>query len=168
MISILLTDFYKQVHAEQYDSSITKLVSYYTPRTSRFKDINEVPVIGIQAFIKEYLIDHFNENFFNKPIENVLQEYIIVIAQTMGQNRINSQKISDLHHLGYLPIEIRAIDEGTLIPIKCPAIEISNTHPNFAWCTNVIESLMSAEIWYQSHTAIVGKQYRDIVNKYYN
>ena len=166
--SILLTDFYKQCHAEQYDSRIKKLVSYYTPRASRFKEIEEIPVIGIQSFIKEYLIDHFNENFFNRPLSSVIAEYEFIIGETMGHNRVNSQKIIDLHKLGYLPLEIKAIDEGTRIPVKCPVIEISNTHDNFAWCTNVIESLMSSELWYQSCTAISGMLYRNIVNKYYD
>ena len=167
MISILLCDFYKAVHCGQYDPKITKLVAYYVPRMSRFKDIEEIPVIGIQAFIKEYLIDHFNQNFFLRDIEDLKSEYDWIISQTMGPNRNYWHYVESLWKLGYLPLEISALEEGLKCPIGCPAIQITNTDPNFAWVVNAIESLMSNELWYQSCTAIAGMRYRNIVNKYY-
>lgn len=167
MISILLCDFYKAVHCAQYDPKITKLVAYYVPRMSRFKDITEIPVIGVQAFIKEYLIDHFNQNFFWRDINDLKSEYDWIINQTMGPNRNYWHYVESLWKLGYLPLEISALEEGTKCPIGCPAIQITNTDPNFAWVVNVIESLMSNELWYQSCTAIAGMRYREIVNKYY-
>lgn len=112
MISILLCDFYKACHCIQYDPKITSLTSYYVPRMSRFSDITEIPVIGIQSFIKEYLITHFKENFFNKNIKDVKEEYDTIIEQTMGSNRNNWHYVESLWKLGYLPIEISAIEEG--------------------------------------------------------
>lgn len=167
MISILLCDFYKAVHCGQYDPKITKLVAYYVPRMSRFKDITEIPVIGIQAFIKEYLIDHFNQNFFWRDINDLKSEYDWIINETMGTNRNYWHYVESLWKLGYLPLEISALEEGIKCPIGCPAIQITNTDPNFAWVVNAIESLMSNELWYQSCTAIAGMRYRNIVNKYY-
>ena len=167
MISILLCDFYKAVHCGQYDPKITKLVAYYVPRMSRFKDIDEIPVIGIQAFIKEYLIYHFNNNFFWEDIDDIKREYDWIIKETMGSNRNYWHYVESLWKLGHLPIEISAVPEGTKIPIGCPAIQITNTDSNFAWVVNAIESLMSNELWYQSCTAIAGMRYRNIVNKYY-
>ena len=167
MISILLCDFYKAVHCGQYDSKITKLVAYYVPRMSRFKDITEIPVIGIQAFIKEYLIDHFNQNFFWRDIDDLKLEYNWIINETMGPNRNYWHYVESLWKLGYLPLEISALEEGLKCPIGCPAIQITNTDPNFAWVVNAIESLLSNELWYQSCTVIAGMRYRNIVNKYY-
>ena len=165
--SILLCDFYKACHCAQYDPTITKLVSYYVPRMSRFKDIQAIPVIGIQSFIKEYLIENFNQYFFGRPIDEIKEEYFTIIESTMGSNRTSWKFVEELHNLGYLPLEISAIPEGTLCPIGVPAIQITNTHSDFAWVVNAIESLMSNELWYQSCTAIAGKRYRDIVNRYY-
>lgn len=165
--SILLCDFYKAVHKDMYDPSITRLVSYYTPRKSRFKDIQEIPIVGLQKFIIKYLINDFNDNFFNIPLKEIVKQYTDVISQTMGNDRISVDKIIQLHNLGYLPLEINAIEEGICCPMGIPMIEITNTHPKFAWCVNVIESLLSSEMWYQSCTAIAGKRYRDIVNEYY-
>lgn len=166
--SILLCDFYKAVHKDMYDLSITKIVSYYTPRKSRFKDIQEIPIVGLQSFIIKYLVYGFNENFFNIPLKEIIAQYIDVISQTMGVDRINVDKIIQLHNLGYLPLEINAIEEGICVPIGTPMIEITNTHSNFAWCVNAIESLLSSEMWYQSCTAIVGKSYREIANAFYD
>ena len=165
--SILLCDFYKAAHCVQYDSRITKLVSYYVPRMSRFKDIQAIPVIGIQSFIKEYLIENFNTHFFNRSIGELKEEYDTIINATMGPNRNNWKYVKELWELGYLPLEISAIPEGTLCPIGVPAIQITNTKSEFAWVVNAIESLMSNELWYQSCTAIAGRRYREIVNKYY-
>lgn len=167
MISILLCDFYKAAHCAQYDPRITSLTSYYVPRMSRFSDITEIPVIGIQSFIKEYLIDHFDKNFFKRAIKDVKEEYDTIIEQTMGPNRNNWHYVESLWKLGYLPLEISALEEGIKCPINCPSIQITNTNPNFAWVVNAIESLMSNELWYQSCTAIAGMRYRNIVNKYY-
>jgi nicotinamide phosphoribosyltransferase len=167
-ISVLLTDFYKQCHAEQYDPSVTKVVSYYVPRKTRISEFDKVVVFGIQAFIKEYLIEYMNENFFNRSKEEVLLEYESVIAATMGTDRVNSEKIEKLYDLGYLPIEICALPEGYKIGMNVPCIEISNTHPDFAWCTNFIETIMLSELWYPMCVATAVTKYRDIVNKYYD
>ena len=60
---LLLLDFYKTTHNEQYPKGITKIVSYYTPRMSRLNDEEKLVMFGLQGFIKEYLIDSFNDNF---------------------------------------------------------------------------------------------------------
>lgn len=166
--AVLLTDFYKQCHAEQYDPTVTKVVSYYVPRKTRIPEFDKVVVFGIQSFIKEYLIEYMNENFFVKPLEEVLKEYEFTILQTMGANRIHTEKIIKLHTLGYLPIEIYALPEGYKVGMNIPCLEISNTHPEFAWCTNFIETIMLAELWYPMCVATAVTKYREIVDEYYS
>ena len=61
---MLLIDFYKAVHAEMLPEGITKSVSYFTPRMSRIDRWNQVVMFGLQGFIKTYLIDYFNREFF--------------------------------------------------------------------------------------------------------
>ena len=68
---MLMCDFYKTTHAQQFPEGTTKLVSYFTPRMSRLDGVDSVVVFGIQAFCKNYLIDYFNENFFNQPADKV-------------------------------------------------------------------------------------------------
>lgn len=166
-IPLLLCDFYKTVHSEQYPKGITKLVSYFTPRMSRIEGEDKLVMFGLQSFIKEYLIDYFNEYFFNVPKDKVLDEYNRILSYTLGKNSYKDEKIKKLHDLGYLPLEIKAIPEGERIPIKVPMIEISNTHPDFAWLVNAIETLLSCSLWHTMVSANVGYNYRQIVNKYY-
>ncbi|MBD5088958.1 MAG: nicotinate phosphoribosyltransferase [Clostridiales bacterium] len=165
---MLLIDFYKAVHAEMLPENITKSVSYFTPRMSRVKQWDKVVMFGLQGFIKTYLIDYFNEEFFNQPFENVIGEYKRIMDNTLGTNTYKIEKIENLHKLGYLPIEIVALPEGTRVPMHVPMFGITNTHPDFAWLPQSLESLISAESWHPMLAATVGYTYREIVNQYYD
>lgn len=163
---LLLIDFYKATHKEQYPHGLTRMVSYYTPRMSRLKDVDKVTLFGLQAFIKEYLIEGFNNNFFNRPIEEVVAEYTRILNYTMGEGSYDATKIIKLHELGYLPLQISALPEGTRSNIGVPQIEITNTHPDFVWLVNTIETMLSCTMWHTQVSAEVGYRYRKIVDKY--
>lgn len=165
---MLLIDFYKAVHAEMLPKNITKSVSYFTPRMSRVKRWDKVVMFGLQGFIKTYLIDYFNDEFFNKPFEEAISSYKRIMDATLGKDTYKIDKIEKLHQLGYLPIEIIALPEGTLVPMHVPMFGITNTHPDFAWLPQSLESLISAEMWHPMLAATVGYTYREIVNKYYD
>lgn len=165
---MLLCDFYKAVHAEMLPHGITKSVSYFTPRMSRVDRWQEVVMFGLQGFIKTYMIDYFNENFFHRTLPDILHEYTRIMDYTLGVGTYSYQKIEDLYNLGYLPIEIVSLPEGTLVPMHVPMFGITNTHPNFAWLPQALESLISAEMWHPMIAATVGYTYRQIVNKYYD
>lgn len=167
MNPMLLIDFYKAVHSDMLPKNIEYSVSYFTPRMSRVDMWNEVVMFGLQAFIKTYLIEYFNEAFFALPSDQVLYEYNRVLNAALGKGAFNSEKIEKLHQLGYLPIEIKALPEGTKVPMHIPMFEISNTHPDFAWLPQALESLISAELWHPMLSATVGASYREIVNQYY-
>lgn len=165
---MLLIDFYKAVHAEMLPKGINKSVSYFTPRMSRVNRWDKVVMFGLQAFIKKYLIEYFNENFFARSKSEVLAEYKRIMDNALGVGVYNIKKIEYLHDLGYLPIEIVAVPEGTLVPMHCPMFGITNTHDGFAWFPQSLESLISAEMWHPMIAATVGHTYREIVNKYYD
>lgn len=164
---LLESDFYKQVHWNQYPKDITKVVSYFTPRMSRLQDKHLI-MFGLQGFIKEFLMEDFQEFFFNRPKDEVVEDARRILDNTLGVGLAGVERIGNLHDLGYLPIEIKAIAEGTLVPVGVPMFEISNTHPNFAWLTNAIESVISAELWHPMVSANVGYKYRQIVDHFYN
>lgn len=165
---MLLIDYYKAVHAEMLPEKITKSVSYFTPRMSRIARWNKVVMFGLQGFIKTYLIDYFNKEFFERPFEEVIAEYKRVLDHTLGEGVYGIEKIEKLHRLGYLPIEIVALPEGTRVPVHVPMFGITNTHPDFAWLPQALESLISAESWHPMIAATVGYTYREIVNRYYD
>lgn len=165
---LLLLDFYKCFHSEQYPKGLTRMVSYLTPRMSRVNGDGKLIIYSVQANIKKYFIDYFNEYFFSQPKEQVVQDYIDTIDNTTGLAPYEIKKISDLHDLGYLPIEIFAIEEGTRVPVKVPMIGITNTHKDFVWVVNTIETLLSCSLWHPMISANVGYSYRQIVDKYFD
>lgn len=165
---LLLLDFYKTTHHEQYPRGLSKIVSYYTARVSRISDEDKLVMFGLQAFIKQYLIESFNRNFFARSKNDVLSEYRRIIDHSLGEGIVNYDKIAGLHDLGYLPIEIKALAEGTRVPIRVPMLEISNTHNDFAWLVNTLETALSCSLWHAQISANVGYRYRQIVNKYYD
>ena len=164
---LLLCDFYKCVHSEQYPKGITRLVSYYTPRMSRLADTDKVTFFGLQYFIQKYLVEGFNKSFFNRPKEEVVAEYDRILTHTLGKNCYNPNKIAALHDLGYLPLEISAVPEGTRTKIGVPQLMITNTHPDFAWLVNTIESAISATLWHAQVSAEVGVRYWNIIKPYW-
>lgn len=165
---MLLCDFYKTVHSDMINPKMTKSMSYYTPRMSRVDMWNKVVMFGLQMFCKTWLIDYFNKHFFELSQEEVVEEYKRVLDASLGEGVYDVEKIEKLHKLGYLPIEIMALPEGTMVPVQVPMFGITNTHEDFAWLPQALESLISAEIWYPQITATVGKTYREIVNRYYD
>ena len=167
IMALLLADGYKHVHAEQFPKGLTKLVSYMTPRMSRLKSQDYMILFGTQAFYKTYLIDYFNKYFFALDEEYVVGEYKRVLDVMLGEGNFGLDKIRNLHKLGYLPLEISSLPEGTKVNMKVPCLAITNTHNDFAWVVQWIESLLSSEIWKPCVHANVGYSYRQIVNKYY-
>ena len=165
---MLLIDYYKAVHAEMLPEKMTKSVSYFTPRMSRIDRWDKVVMFGLQGLIRTWLIDYFNSEFFEKPFDEVIREYRRVLDNTLGKKVYGIEKIEKLHRLGYLPVEIAALPEGTRVPVHVPMFGITNTHPEFAWLPQALESLISAESWHPMIAATVGYTYREIVNHYYD
>lgn len=165
---LFLTDFYKVDHKSQYPNNTTLIYSNLTARQSRNKKIDKVVFFGLQYFIKKYLIETFNNNFFDQDLKTLLHEYKTFIKDTLCINDFDVSHIEKLHNLGYLPLEIKAVEELTEMPIGVPLLTIKNTHKDFAWLVNYIETLMSCSLWLPITSATVSKQYRDIVEKYAN
>ena len=163
---LLLIDFYKACHAEQYPKDMTMIYSPGTPRLSRLSDVEEVTYIGGQAFSKEILIKAFNDCFFSLPEEEVVRQYKRVMVNTLTKDESRADKIRALHRLGYLPVALYTVPEGTTTKIGVPQSCFVNTHPDFAWITNTLETLYSCYIWHIQVAAEVGKRYRKIVDEY--
>lgn len=164
---MLLTDFYKSIHHLAYVEGMDYLVSYWTPRMSRLEGVDKVVMFGLQGFIKEYLIEMFNDEFFNKPKEEVMSFYRRIMLNTMSKEAADTSHLELLYDLGYLPIQIKAIDEGERVNLKTPMFEISNTISGFGWIVNALETLMSTHIWQAMTSATIAFEYRKIVNEYF-
>jgi nicotinamide phosphoribosyltransferase len=164
--AMLLCDFYKLAHREMYPEGTEIIYSTWTPRESRIKGVDEVVVAGNQAFIKEWLIDFFNDNFFKVRLPDVLEQYVRIVKNTLGVAEPGTKHIVELHNLGYLPLKIKAIAEGTVVPLRTPVLTVQNTDPKFFWLTNYIESLMSCELWPIYTSATLAHEYRKMLDKF--
>ncbi len=163
---IHLTDGYKLDHRRQYPEGTNLVYSNWTARKSRHPEIQEVVLFGLQYFIKKYLIEDFNQHFFNRPKAEIIRKYTRRINNYLGNNQVEIQHIEALHDLGYLPIKIKALPEGSSVPIKVPMFTLYNTLPDFFWLTNYLETLISTTVWMPCTSATLAKQYRKILDKY--
>ncbi len=163
---LLLTDFYKVGHPAQYPKNTTLVYSNLTPRKSRIDGVNEMVFFGLQYFIKEYLIEQFSTNFFERDKEVVMSEYKRRVVTSLGSDLPSYDHIEKLWDLGYLPIEIKALPEGSLVPMRVPCITIVNTLPEFYWLTNFMETLLSASAWQACTSATIAHEYKKILTKW--
>lgn len=167
MNSILLTDGYKLDHRRQYPRGTEYVYSTWIPRNLDYMShklkttINKCVAFGFQYFIKKYLVEHFNKHFFSRNKEEVVAEYLTFINDFMPNNTIGVKHIGELHDLGYLPVRIKALKEGTLCPKGVPMLTIVNTHPKFFWITNYLETLMSSGLWLASNSATIAYHFKE-------
>ncbi len=162
----LLTDFYKINHRLQYPAGTATVYSTWTARESNIAGIDHVVVFGVQAFIQRYLIDYFGEHFFSRPREEMVARYVRLIRNTLGEPNPSTDHLERLWDLGYIPLEVRALPEGTLVPLRVPSVTFVNTHPDFFWLTNFVETLFSTETWLPSTSATIAYQYRKLLQDF--
>ena len=166
MNPLLYTDGYKVDHRRQYPEGTTLVYSNWTPRKSRIEGVEEVVFFGLQYFIKKYMIEDFNTNFFNQPKDEICKRYSRRINNYLGPNQVGIEHIEALHDLGYLPMVIKALPEGSQVPMRVPMVTMYNTKPEFFWLTNYFETILSTTLWMPCNSATIAKEYRNILDKY--
>lgn len=164
MNPLYLIDMYKLDHREQYPAGITQVWTTWTPRASRISDVTEVVHLGLQYFIKKILLKGFEDLMWG-DYEDTVDDYRRVVSRTLGVTP-KVDHIEALLDLGYLPLDIYSIPEGRSTPLNCPSVVITNTHPDFFWLPNYIETMLSAYLWKPSTSATTAKRYRKLFEKY--
>lgn len=160
--AVLLTDGYKLDHRRQYPKGTEFVYSNWTPRSNAyFPEAKDGAVVfGLQYFIKKYLIEKFNKDFFNLPEDVAVNSFKRRIDTFLGENEVGTEHVRALHKLGYLPIRIKSLPEGSICPIRVPMITVINTLPEFFWLTNFLETIMSCELWLPMTSATTARAYR--------
>jgi len=161
-----VADTYKNCHVDVYPKGMTKLVSYLVPRKSMFEKQQKVVVFGIQAFIK-----NFKENadaWFAKPTSEVIADYEKKMNLQLGPGNYETSHIEKLHRLGYLPLKIKALPEGSLVNMGVPIASVENTDPDFAWLAQWTECWLQGEVWKPCNDATAGYMYYKIAKKWYD
>lgn len=166
MNPLFLTDGYKTGHHQQYPKGTTLVYSNFTPRSNKYgpKGCDRVVSFG-QQMVMQQLHDLFQRDFFSQPKERVCGEMKQELSMYLGMD-YDTSHFEALHDLGYLPIEARSLTEGTLVPIKVPVLTIYNTHPDFYWLTNYLETILSNLMWKPMTSATIAHQYRKVLTKW--
>lgn len=164
-------DTYKLGHVDQLPVNTDFIYSNFTPRFnkhfagngSEFYD-GKIVVAGVR-FMIEFINDLWNETFFNRDIEDVIAEYVdLVTPFVTGSPSISH--IIQLHQLGYLPLEFRALPEGVVVNPGIPTITVCNTVRGFGWLVGFMEDIISAENWKPSTNATTARVYRKMLDFY--
>lgn len=163
---LLMTDGYKTGHHLMYPEITETVYSNFTCRSIKRMPNNaqDIVVFGIQyTFI--YINELWQKNFFNKPKHEVCGEAKKYLSKYLGTD-YDVSHFEELHDLGYLPIKVKALEEGTIIQAGIPLFTIVNTNKRFYWLTNFLETLISTLIWKPVHSASLAYAYKKVLLKY--
>jgi nicotinamide phosphoribosyltransferase len=163
MNPLLLTDGYKTGHHQQYPKGTELVYSNFTPRSNKYapKGCDKVVSFG-QQFVMKKIYEEFQNNFFNRPKSEVIGEIKRELSLYLDAD-YDVSHFEALHDLGYLPITVKALPEGTLVPIKTPVLTIKNTKPEFYWITNYLETIISNLLWKPMTSATIAYEYRKVL-----
>lgn len=166
----LNADAYKSGHIYQYPAGTENLVFNLTARSDKYLNTpltkDGIIVFGIQRFCEDYLRDHWNETFFNRPKKVAVDEALRIMNGVLGAGTVGREHWEALHDLGYLPIIVDAVPEGTLIPIKVPTLCFMPSNKDFAWVAGYLEDAFSNELWKVITIATIAFHYRRLCEKW--
>lgn len=166
------SDSYKLSHHGFMDEKTEKIYSNQTPRTCKYMPVlkefydEKAVFFGLQYFIKSFLIEEWDRDFFSRPKKEVIAKFKRRTDSYLGKDSVNMERFEELHDLGYLPLKIKALPEGSCVPMKVPFLTIVNTNNRFAWLTNYLETVLSCEVWKPCFTATLTRSFRKMIEKY--
>lgn len=164
------TDGYKLGHAEMYPQGTEMVYSNNTPRSNRlFKGSSlydgKLVVFGPQGGFQE-IVEYWNESFFSQPKAKVIARFARRVNAYLGEGVVNVERMAALHDLGFLPIRVKTMPEGTRIAMKVPMFTVMSTFPEFFWVTNYLETIMSNMTWKTATNATIAGEYRKLADAY--
>ena len=154
----LLTDSYKVTHHYFYPKGTEKIYSYLESRVGA--EFNKTIFYGLQYILKKYLEGQI-------VTQEKIDEADNLIANHIGPdifNRDGWQYILDEHD-GHLPIEIKAVAEGTPVDVGNSLMTVENTDDKSYWLPNYLEPLL-LQVWYPSTVATLSAEVRKLCNFY--
>lgn len=150
---LLQTDSYKVTHFKQYPPGSQYVHSYLEARGGEYA---RTMFFGLQYYLRTVL---------SQPItlDDILEANDLY-ATHFGRdefNRAGWQHILTMHR-GKLPVRIRAVPEGTSVPVSNVLMTVENTDPAVPWLTNFIETRLM-QVWYPTTVATLSRHCRDII-----
>lgn len=160
-IASLAKDVYKEFHVHAIHPNVTHMYANYTSRNGKHSNIpnnKTVAWLGNQRFMMSYLVKEWNETFFHLPKYKAIQRHKLVMSSMVGYE-VNVEYLEKLHDLGYLPLRIKSLPEGSMVPYQVAPMTITNTVAGFAWLPLMIETVMSCENWFIQTSATTASAY---------
>jgi nicotinamide phosphoribosyltransferase len=153
---ILNTDSYKTSMFKQYPMGTSGVYSYIESRGGRY---DRTVMFGLQAFIKEYLLEPITQADIDIADE-------IITAHGEPFNRAGWEHI--LHeHNGFLPLVIRAVPEGTVVPVKNVLATVENTGgAETGFLTTWLETALLRAVWYGTTVATQSWKIKTVILDY--
>ncbi len=152
---ILLTDSYKVSHYKQYPPQTEVVYSYFESRGGEFP---ETVFFGLQYFLKRYLAGQVVSTDRINEAAELLQSHF---SSGSFFNREGWQHLCDQHG-GRLPVRIKAVPEGSVVPTSNVLMTIENTDPACFWLTNYLETLL-VQVWYPSTVATLSRSMKQVI-----
>lgn len=167
MNPLFLTDGYKLSHHKMYPEGTENVYSNFTPRSNKHapkgidgKSIDSIVSFGQQMAVI-YIHDMFKRSFFSRRKADVLAELEQEFSDYLG-TAYDVSHFEALHDLGYLPIIVKSLPEGDLVPMGVPVLTIENTNKDFYWLPNYLETLLSQLLWKPMTSATIAFEYRKL------
>ena len=160
-------DGYKVSHKDQYPVGTTQVYSNFTARNSKYfkQDTFDGNVVNFgMQYLVTYLHQLWVDTFFSVPKSIAIKGIRDRLSAYSGHTDISH--FEKLHDFGYLPITIKALPEGTLVPLQTPMLTITNTHPAYFWLPNYLETFISCELWHIIASATLSRQYLKVLTKW--
>lgn len=156
---ILLADAYKYSHHKLYYPGTSKVYSYLESRGGKFES---TVFFGLQYLLKHYLEGQVITKEKIDEAETVMEQ---VFGKKDVFDRTKFEYILD-RYKGYLPVKIKAVAEGSVIPVNNVLLTIENTDPECFWLTNFLETLLM-QVWYPCTVATLSHEVKNIVQDYF-
>jgi nicotinamide phosphoribosyltransferase len=151
---LLNTDSYKASHWLQYPPNTDATFFYIESRGGLY---DRTVFFGLQAILKEYL---------TKPITHADVDEARDIFAAHGEpfNETGWRYIVD-HHKGLLPIRVRAVPEGTVVPTHQALVTVESTDPNAYWVPSYLETLL-LRLWYPVTVATISWHAKQTIRQF--
>jgi nicotinamide phosphoribosyltransferase len=168
LVPFNLADFYKTGHPAMYPDDTKMLVANFTPRSAKYAPVlpqlfdGKIVWVGLQGWIKEFVIDLFNREFFGVPKARAVRKFKRRMDTALGLDSVSTGKLEAVYDLGYLPLEIRALQEGARVNIKVPPV-IFIAKREYSWLATYFETLFSCENWKPSTVATLAFEFRKLL-----
>jgi len=164
--ALMLSDGYKTGHHKMYPQGTEEVYSNFTPRSNRHAPEGFAKVLSFgQQMTARKIVVMFNKGFFNLPKHTVCQYIKEEFSMYLGFD-YDVSHFERLHDLGYLPLRIKALPEGTLVPMNVPVLTVRNTRKDFFWLTNFLETIISELLWKPMTSATIAYLYRRDLEKW--